>query len=449
MATTPETLQALLAELSDLQPTTDPAALAAESRDYFWYSPILDEQLGDKRGELIVRPRTEAEVMRVAAAVAKHSVPLTIRGGGTGNYGQCVPLEGGVILDITGLNRVIEIEPGKVRCEAGILISALERAVKATGQALLMYPSTRDIATIGGFISGGYAGVGSIRHGILKDTGNVSLIRVVTVEAQPRVIELRDADIQKVHHAFGTNGIITELEVALAPAVAWLHHIMLFDSYAQCTAFGVACSKPEMDLFLLTSVDERFAQFYEVFGDRFPRGKHAMFAMVNPAVKADYEALGVAHGGAVSLCADDAELHALGLPPAYECAYNHTTLMALKVDRTYTYLQIAYPMPFDPQLVEKQMARYGDELFMHHEFSQQFGGYVVFALPLVQYFDRVRLYEIIAEFEADGCMVFDPHVYTIEDGGMKQIDHAQIDFKRLADPRGLMNPGKTRGWNAP
>jgi hypothetical protein len=139
----------------------------------------------------------------------------------------------------------------------------------------------------------------------------------------------------------------------------------------------------------------------------------------------------------------------LACPPPTSVPYNHTTLMALKVDRTYTYLQIAYPMPFDPQLVERQMERYGDELFMHHEFSEQFGGYVVFALPLVQYFDRVRLYDIIAEFEADGCMVFDPHVYTIEDGGMKQIDHAQIDFKRLADPRGLMNPGKTRGWDAP
>ena len=46
----------------------------------------------------------------------------------------------------------------------------------------------------------------------------------------------------------------------------------------------------------------------------------------------------------------------------------------------------------------------------------------------------------------DGCTIYDPHVYTIEDGGMKEIDTNQIDFKKRADPFGLMNPGKTKGW---
>jgi hypothetical protein len=96
--------------------------------------------------------------------------------------------------------------------------------------------------------------------------------------------------------------------------------------------------------------------------------------------------------------------------------------------------------------VERQMARWGDEVVMHHEFGRNADGCVSFALPLVSYFDTERLYEIIREHEADGCLVFDNHVYTIEDGGMKSIDTAQIDFKKVADPHGLMNPGKTRGW---
>ena len=45
-----------------------------------------------------------------------------------------------------------------------------------------------------------------------------------------------------------------------------------------------------------------------------------------------------------------------------------------------------------------------------------------------------------------GCLIFNPHVYTIEDGGMKAIDDQQIEFKKRSDPMGLMNPGKTRGW---
>ena len=53
--------------------------------------------------------------------------------------------------------------------------------------------------------------------------------------------------------------------------------------------------------------------------------------------------------------------HAAGLPPVHECAYNHTTLRALKVDRSWTYLQMAMPAPFDPALIAAHMARYGDE----------------------------------------------------------------------------------------
>ena len=143
------------------------------------------------------------------------------------------------------------------------------------------------------------------------------------------------------------------------------------------------------------------------------------------------------------------QLRAAGLQPAYECGWNHTTLQALKVDKSWTYLQVAYPRPFDPDLVMTQMARYGDEIYWHHEMARMDGEVQIFALPLVRFRGRDAMYELIDELEqVDGCTIYDPHVVTIEDGGMKQIDTAQIEFKKLADPYGLMNPGKTRGWTA-
>jgi hypothetical protein len=72
---------------------------------------------------------------------------------------------------------------------------------------------------------------------------------------------------------------------------------------------------------------------------------------------------------------------------------------------------------------------------------------VAFALPLVHFFDEAQLHELMASFEADGCRIFDPHTFVLEDGGMKQVDECQLAFKRLADPQGLMNPGKTRAWD--
>jgi FAD/FMN-containing dehydrogenase len=454
-------LQNFLNDVAGIEFTTDAATVAAKSRDYYWYSPILNAQLDGKVGEVLVKPRSQDEVMRVAAACARHRLKITVRGGGTGNYGQCVPLQGGVILDTTALNRVMHIAPGQVTCEAGILIADLERAVRSSnvvpgGQEILMFPSTRDIATIGGFIAGGYAGAGTVRNGILKDAGNVTMIRVVTLEESPRVIELHDADIQKVHHAYGTNGIITALSLTLQPAVDWVHHIALFDSYGDALRFGCEATEAignTLDAFLITAVERRIAPYYESeFGARFPATKDAVFAMVHPQSGQAWRKLVEKHGGMESMALTERELKAQSLFPAFECAYNHTTLMALKMDKSWTNLQTVAPwtpgVGIDIALVEKQMERWGDELLMHHEFGRQFGGCVAFGLPLVSYFDKERLYEIIQEFEQDGCMVFDNHVVTIEDGGMKEIDPGQIAFKKIADPHGLMNPGKTRGWLA-
>ncbi len=464
-------IERVIADLAGIEMSTDAALLDVKSKDYHWYSPILQQQLKDCRGELIVRPVNEDEVIRVAASCARHRVKLVVRGGGTGNYGQCVPLEGGVILDITGLNRVLHIAEGSVRVQAGCFIMDLERAVRASnvvpgGQELLMYPSTRDTATIGGFIGGGYGGAGSVRNGILKDPGNVTRVRIVTIEETPRVIELDDADIQKVHHAFGTNGVMTELTLALKPAVDWVHHIALFPSYRKALEFGVAATEacaranpirgsdaapappgPAIDSFEITAVDQRFAPFYaHAFGERFPPDRDAVFAMVHPRDLDAWRALMREHGGTETMALNEEALMQQGLVPAFECAWNHTTLMALRQDKSWTNLQTVYSWPLDLDLVERQMQRYGDEVLMHHEFGRDSHGFVVFALPLVAWFDKERIYEIIREHEAEGCLVFDNHVVTIEGGGMKTIDTAQIDFKKLADPHGLMNPGKAEGW---
>ena len=94
-----------------------------------------------------------------------------------------------------------------------------------------------------------------------------------------------------------------------------------------------------------------------------------------------------------------------------------------------------------------QMKRYGEDIYWHHEMARMGGHIQIFALPLVKSKGKKAMYNLIEELEKkDGCTIYDPHVYTIEDGGMKEIDNNQIEFKKKADPHGLMNPGKTRGW---
>ena len=441
-------LEAFVYDIGNITYRDEANVLAVKSKDYFWYSPILKEQLDDCVGQLRVIPKTEEEVMTIAAAIARHRIPLTIRGGGTGNYGQCIPVEGGVVLETTKLNKVLEISEGRVVCEAGARIEQVEKAVAESCQMLSMFPSTKRLATMGGFVSGGSGGIGSLRNGMLRDGQNITYLRIVTVEEEPRVIELHGKDILKAQHAYGTNGIITAMDYALTPTKDWSHTIALFNNYAAALDFAKQAQEENLDAFLMTVVERRFAQYYRKLTDYFPPERDAVFSMIAPEAVADYNARVKDAGGTVSLAKTLHEIEEANLPPAWECGWNHTTLQALKLEpKVWTYLQVAYPRPFDPKLVERQMKRYGDELFFHHEMARMDGQIQIFALPILRWASKERTYEIIHEMEElDGCMIFDPHVITIEDGGMKEIDSTLIEFKKEADPYGLMNPGKTRGW---
>ncbi|WP_295983048.1 FAD-binding oxidoreductase [uncultured Variovorax sp.] len=436
-------------DLRGLNVITAPGQRKQLSKDFYWYSPILTEQLAGCVADVVVKVGTEDDVRQAAAVAAKWKLPLTVRAGGTGNYGQCVPLEGGIVLDVTQMCRVLGVREGSIRVEAGARMHDIDLAARETGQALRMWPSTWHVASIGGFIAGGFGGIGSFRHGILRDPGNLLRARVMTVEREPRIIELHGDEIQQVHHAYGTNGVILDVEVALSPAVDWVHCTVLFDTYRGALDFGIAAQAPSLDIFLLSTVEARFSPYYTAMRDRFPADRHAVFAMVSPASMDDFRALAAAQGGTISVAGTEAELLADGLPPAYECAFNHTTLQALKADRSWTYLQVAYAQPFDPSVVERHLKIFGDDVLQHQDFARANGECGTFGILLVRWKGKEHQYEVIREIESQGgCVIFNPHVFTIEDGGMKTIDTQQIEFKKRSDPMGLMNPGKTRGWRA-
>jgi FAD/FMN-containing dehydrogenase len=153
------------------------------------------------------------------------------------------------------------------------------------------------------------------------------------------------------------------------------------------------------------------------------------------------------HGGEVLYRSDEASEEELRrLPPIYELTWNHTTLRALKVDPTITYLQTRYPTL---RHVEKIVSLLGDELPMHIEMTRQDGEVTFSGLPLVRYTSEERLEEIVRIHEDNECLVFNPHRYTLEEGGMKRTDKAQLAFKKEADPTGMLNPGKMIAWDDP
>ncbi|MCZ8271044.1 MAG: FAD-binding oxidoreductase [Beijerinckiaceae bacterium] len=444
----------LKSRLGAIRTDDNPAILKQKSRDFYWYSPTLKRQLDQVIADIIVMPKTLDELIHVLATCHSLGIPVTPRGTGTGNYGQAMPLSGGVLLDLSAMNAVKSIGNGRVVTEPGAILAEIDHETREkSGQELRLSPSTYHTATLGGFIAGGSGGVGSIRWGGLRDYGNIIRLKVVTMEASPRVLELTGDDLHKVSHAYGTNGIIVECEVPLAPAYPWVDVIFGFDDLRQATEFSNSLG--EQDGLLLKELAVIAApaphDYFLRHRKFLPRDKHAVVLMVADFALLPLLAFARRWKGAELLMRSDtlSDDEKKGLPPAFELAWNHTTLRALRVDPSITYLQVLYPFPHQVELVEKIHAHFGEEVACHLEFVKFDGKVTCFGLPLVKFTSEERLEEIMRIHEDMGAPIFNPHRYTLEEGGMKQTDEIQLAFKREADPQGLLNPGKMIAWEDP
>jgi FAD/FMN-containing dehydrogenase len=436
-----------IAELGDIPVITERALVRQKSRDFFWYSPILKDQLNSKSADLIVCPRDEADVVAVCSLCARRGVPLTARGAGTGNYGQAVPLEGGVVLDMTSMDKVLDLDGGLLTVQPGCRLIDIERAVAADGWELRMYPSTKRTATIGGFVAGGSGGIGSVTYGGLRERGNIVAARVVSCEREPRVVTLTGDAVNQVNHAYGTTGIITALTIPLAPKLPWMDVIGSFDDLmtaVRCArTFGLSDGIAKKLASVVASPLPQNLRNLEV-----AEGKHVVIAMVARHALTAWRDLLAEFGGTEILCRPtaDAELSP-ELIPAYEYTWNHTTLHALRRDKSVTYLQTLFPPDGTLELIQATHLAYGDEVMIHLEFLRVAGRLTCSGLQVVKFSTAERLWEIIAEMEARGIRVANPHVVTLEDGaGHKRIGAEQPAFKRLMDPAGLLNPGKMRTY---
>lgn len=444
-------LSVFTSELGDIPTFADPTRIKQRSRDFYWYSPRLKPIFDEVLADLVVLPRTEEEALTAIKLCFKHDVPLTVRGTGTGNYGQAMPMKGGVVLDMSDITGIVWMKPGVVRVKAGTKIHDLEAAANAQGQEMRIFPSTRRAATIGGFIAGGSGGVGAANWGLLRDRGNILAARVLTMEENPRILELRGDEIQKVNHAYGTNGIITEVEIPLAPAYDWIDTVITFDDFGAAARFGQALVESpgilKKTCALLPSPIPQ--SYFKSLKPYIGEGKHSIFSLVAPHSFEGLLELVADHGGEVVYRKSLSEVEAEKAIPLYEYTWNHTTMWALKHDKSITYLQTFFPAGQNVELVQKMNEHFGDEVMHHLEFVRSGGGFTCFGIQLVRYTTDERLDEIMAFYEEHGCAQFNPHAFTLEEGGMKEVDLVQLDFKRESDPKGLLNPGKMLAWEDP
>jgi FAD/FMN-containing dehydrogenase len=426
-----------------LEVIDDPHQCQKLSKDFHHFSPILKEQLQGKQADLVVLARSEAEVIDLVKYCVAHQIPLTVRGAGTGNYGQAVPLEGGIVLDLSQMQAIIELQPGRAIAEPGVKLAKLDQQAQALGWELRMAPSTYQTATLGGFVGGGSAGMGSITYGLLSEPGNVQALRVVTMEAEPRVLTLEGQGTQAVLHAYGTNGIITQLTIPLAPALPWAEALVSFEDLATAIAFAedlAACGgivKKEIAVHAAP-----IPQYFTALKAYGHGDCHWVMVMVSGADWGAFtEQVTAWRGEIIGQQQSGFAGKKLNL---LEFTWNHTTLLARACDPTLTYLQTSYQ---NREQVLTLQQLFGDEVMTHLEIIRVNGKISLGGLPLVRFTNSARLQEIIAIHQALGVSIANPHVYTIEAGSSHPLPPAQRELKQQNDPLGLLNPGKMSSFN--
>ena len=212
----PEAFQALKAQFGE-NLSTAPAVLEAHGHD----ESRIDHHLPD--AVLFIHSENDVvEALRLARQYAFPIVPFAV---GSSLEGQVIPVQGGLSLDLSGMNRVLSIEPGgfQATVEPGVTYPELNRQARRHGLFWAVDPGAE--ASLGGMASTNASGTGAVRYGTTRD--NILEMRVALSDG--RVIRVGSRarktsagyDLKNLFiGAEGTLGIITELTVKLWPLPA-------------------------------------------------------------------------------------------------------------------------------------------------------------------------------------------------------------------------------------
>ena len=409
-------------------------------RDFSWYSPVLADAFVDTRIEAVVQPGTLAELEQVVAIGVSHRMPITVRGAGTGNYGQSVPLYGGVLIDMRRLDRVVAVHDDAIDVESGAVWEDVEAAARAHGRELRIMPTTYHVATVGGFLAGGSGGLGAVTYGRTWDNHNFAAVELLTAEDPPQTRRLDGDDLRFVLHTYGTVGIVTRLRLPLVPARDWQGWYATFASFDDCYNFGWHISDDGAIGKRLVSVHEApIPSLFEPVRRLFtPQQCAALLVLDAHSIDPVREAC-ERFGGVMQRWPDR--------PLITEFPFAHTVLWTKKHDASSTWLQTRFTN--DRQIALDQVhalqSRFGGTVVNHIEFVRTPDGLNPSGLPALFTSDPRQIDAVIAYCEQIGVHVANPHSYVVKEGGMVKDIAGVVAFKERTDPFGLLNPGKLDG----
>jgi glycolate oxidase len=177
------------------------------------------------RPAVLVRPASTAEVSAVLALASESGTPVVAQGARSGLVGAANALDGSILLDLSGLDRIVRIDPvDRVAVvQPGVIVADLHRAALDAGLFYAPDPASADRATIGGTIATNAGGMRCVKYGVTRD----AVLSLEVVLADGEIVRTRTETVKGVAGldltslivgAEGTLAVVTEATLALRPA---------------------------------------------------------------------------------------------------------------------------------------------------------------------------------------------------------------------------------------
>lgn len=183
-----------------------------------------DSQHVERMPDVVVRPADTDQVAAILRLANEERVAVVPRGSGTGLSGGSVPIEGGIVLDLTRMNRIIEIDRANLlaTAEAGVITAALAAEAQKYNLLYPPDPGSIKVCTIGGNVAENAGGLRAIKYGVTRDY----LMALEAVSAEGNVFRTGARTVKSVAGydltgllcgSEGTLAVITKVTVRLVP----------------------------------------------------------------------------------------------------------------------------------------------------------------------------------------------------------------------------------------
>lgn len=234
----------LIKELNKALPKEN--ILSDEAERYVYSFDASNNQQNKALPDAVVFVENIEQVLKVVKIANEQMTPIICRGAGTNTVGACVPTHGGIVLNFSKMNKILEINPENMtaRVQPGVVVGDLQKAVEKQGLFYPPDPSNLKISTIGGSIAQNSAGARCFKYGATKDY----IIDMLVVMANGELIRtgsntIKNATGYNLGSIFigseGTLGIVVEATIKLIPKPEETQVIMAYFDTVEDSIYAV------------------------------------------------------------------------------------------------------------------------------------------------------------------------------------------------------------------